>query len=187
MHRIVFSTLAALACLFGVQSAAAQAYDARALRMSVNLTDLKVIVGSLPGHKVEKERIWGDGDEVDVSLRAANADGLVYVLVGTACEPSGCSGVMMQVRYECDSIDYARLNNANLNRSSITMWFDEDAKMLGVTRYVILDHGITMQNLRENLAVLLDIAPDAANDAMAAADSKAEDEDEAAGGVTDKT
>ncbi|HUD29288.1 MAG TPA: hypothetical protein VMQ93_10480 [Novosphingobium sp.] len=180
MRRIVLAVLATLGCALAPLPAAAQVYEARALRMSVNLNDLKAVVASLPGHKVEAERIWADGDEADVSLRAVDADGLIYVLVGTACEPSGCSGVMMQVRYDCDTVDYARLNKANTDRASIAMWYDEDAKMLGVTRYVILDHGVTMQNLRENLVVLLDLAGSAVDAVIG------EEADEAADESTEK-
>ncbi|MFC0204854.1 YbjN domain-containing protein [Novosphingobium soli] len=176
MRRIVLAAVAALCALLAAQPAAAQAYAARALRMSVNLADLKAIVASMPGHKVEEERIWGEGDEADVSLRATDAEGLIYVLVGTACEPSGCSGVMMQVRYNCDAIDYAKLNAANVDRAAVTVWYDSEEKMLGVTRYMLLDHGVTMQNLRENLVVLLELAGDAADAALGQGEDEKKDE-----------
>lgn len=168
-------------------SLAAPAYDPQALRTSVSLDDLRAIVGSMPGHKVEEEHVWGEGEAAeDISLRGVDADGLKYLLVGTACSTASCKGVMMQVRYEVDAIDYEQLAKASLNSASISIWFDKDDKTLGVTRYVILDYGITMKNLRENLSVLIELAGDAASAALGDEDD-APAADAPAPGATDKS
>lgn len=165
MRRFLLSALAA-GVFFAQPAIAAPAYDPQALRTSVSLDDLRAIVGLMGGHKVEEEHVWGDGGAEDISLRGVDADGLKYLLVGTACSTVSCKGVMMQVRYEADAVEYEQLAKAGLERASISLWFDKGDKTLGVTRYVILDYGITMRNLRENLVVLLDLAGDAANAAL---------------------
>ena len=95
------------------------------------------------------------------SVRGKTKDGLLFVLIGTACDKEGipgCRGVMMQVRYDSDSrVTTAGINNSNRNEAALSAWWDKDDKTVGLTRYVVLDDGITWMNLRQNLRVLISV------------------------------
>ena len=95
------------------------------------------------------------------SVRGKTKEGLVFVLIGTACDVKGipgCQGVMMQVRYDSnDTVTADGINKANLNEAALSTWWDKDDKTVGFTRYVVLDDGITWLNLRQNLRILLSI------------------------------
>lgn len=135
----------------------AQGYSAKRLVTAVNLRDLEAIVQSL-GHTVSAEGTFGK-----TSLSATDPEGTTYVLIGTACDvdgASGCQGVMMQVRFDPEeSVTDASLARANLSQAAVNTWRDPADGTIGVTRYVVLDHGITMANLRENVNVLLSLTP----------------------------
>jgi len=110
-----------------------------------------------------------------VSIRATDTEGtgLVFNLLGTACEVEGyapgCLGINMQVRYEADGNEsLERINEANLMWGATSVWYsqggvDGNSPTVGVSRYVILDGGITIQNIKDNLLSLLAIAPQAAD------------------------
>lgn len=95
------------------------------------------------------------------SVRGKTKDGLLFVLIGTACDKEGipgCQGVMMQVRYDSDSrVTTDGINNSNRNEAALSAWWDKDDKTVGLTRYVVLDDGITWMNLRQNLRVLISV------------------------------
>ncbi|NNC53601.1 MAG: hypothetical protein HKO08_11245 [Erythrobacter sp.] len=145
-----------------VVPAMAQEYEPQKVKKSVSTADLRALVASL-GH--EELRVV----EEEYFVVARDSDGLSYTLYGTACdvEPiSGCQGIMAQVRYDLpDTVTHARLAKANLENAALNVWADFENQTLGVTRYVVIDHGVTMANLRENIAVLLSLAPKAANTA----------------------
>lgn len=148
-------TAVALACAGA--PAQAQGYSADRLVRAVTLQDLEAIVESL-GHTVSKEGTFGEN-----SLSATDPEGTSYVLIGTACDINGipgCQGVMMQVRFDPEeSVTDASLARANLAQAAVNTWRDPADGTIGVTRYVVLDHGITMANLRENVNVLLSLTP----------------------------
>lgn len=157
MHHLKLTiALAVAACL--PPPVAAQAYSPARIVEGVRLGDLKAIVASF-GDEVINEGMAGD-----TSLAARSADGTVYLLLGTACgdEALGCQGVNMQVRLDAEAVDHEKVNALNMAEQALNTWFDPRTNTLGFTRYVVLDHGITMANLRENVAVLLAIAPTAA-------------------------
>ena len=137
--------------------ASAQDYAPQRVVASVDTEDLKAIVGSLD-HTLLNEGQFGD-----VSVGAQSEDGTKYVLIGTACDVgdvAGCQGVMMQVRFDpVSTITDSDLARANLNEAAVLTWRDTSDGTIGVTRYVVLDYGVTMKNLRENVRVLLGITP----------------------------
>ena len=139
-------------------SAAAQDYDAQAVKKSVTTADMRAIVAEL-GHE-EREIV-----EDDYVVVARNADGLTYSLFGTACDVgsvAGCQGIMAQVRYDVpETVTPQRLAAANLRYAALNVWADFENDVMGATRYIVIDHGVTMANLRANIEVLLDLAPDA--------------------------
>ncbi len=133
----------------------------------VTLADLEALVMSID-HAVDARQMNGP-----VSVRGLTPQGVKYLLVGTACEPLpsetgdseaaetqvyGCFGINMQVRYRLDpSVTLEKINLANLTHAAVGVWRTDD--MLGVHRFVILDGGQTMANVRENLTALLSTAP----------------------------
>ena len=99
------------------------------------------------------------------SVRGKTKDGVLFVLIGTACEKGGvrgCQGIMMQVRYTADSkVTADKINQANVSEAALSSWWDREDKTVGFTRYVVLDDGVTWMNLRQNLRVLLSIEDNA--------------------------
>lgn len=95
------------------------------------------------------------------SVRGKTKEGLLFVVIGTACDKEGvpgCQGVMMQVRYDADSrVTMDAISNANRSEAALSSWWDRDTKTVGFTRYVVLDGGITWMNLRQNLRVLINV------------------------------
>jgi hypothetical protein len=158
--RNLFSFTAAAAMAAGALGAAAPAaaqdYSATRVVKAVDVDDLKAVVGQL-GHTVAQEGNYGP-----VSVAAQTESGTNYLLIGTACnvgDVAGCQGVMVQIRFDADaSIADERLLRANLAQAAVNTWRDQSGT-IGVTRYVVLDHGITMANLRANVLVLLGLAP----------------------------
>lgn len=143
----------------------AQADDSRVLA-SVTLADLQTLLVE------EGHTILSTGDDGDVTVRAKTADGLIFNLIGTACDTEyadGCLGINIQVRYDADGNEtLERINDANLMWGAVSAWysatgFDGNQPTVGISRYVILDRGATMGNVKDNLLNLLAIAPQAAN------------------------
>lgn len=155
--KLSIALATAAACLSS--PATSQAYDPGRIMHGVKLEDLRAIVSSF-GDSVMEEGVSG---ETSLAARSA-ADGTVYLLLGTACgnESVGCQGVNMQVRFDAEAVDNAAVNRINMAEQALNTWFNAETKTLGFSRYVVLDHGITMANLRENVVVLLAIAPTAA-------------------------
>ncbi len=158
-------TLTSLAILAAV-SAPAFADDSRVMK-SVSLQDLQTILTE-EGHTVNST-----GDDGAVSIRATDpVTGLIFNVLGTACETEfaeGCLGINMQVRYDADGQEtLERINDANLMWAATSAWYsaggtDGNSPTVGITRYVILDGGMTIRNIKDNLINLLAIAPQAAD------------------------
>lgn len=125
------------------------------VQQAASLADLERIVTSL-GHEIEAK------DAANQSLRAVDAGSTRYVLTGTACDVEGvpgCRGIAIQVLFEGD-VTYERLAEANLNQVAVSTRYDPQSRVVSVTRYVVLDGGVTMANVAENLRVLLALAPE---------------------------
>lgn len=125
---------------------------------SVTEADLRAIVLA-QGLTIEMARPHGD-----ISVQGRTADGLLFVLIGTACASDGvsdCQGVLMQIRYDSDKrVTLENVNRANVDYASVTTWWDQSANTVGFTRYVpIIGGGVTMQYLRQNLQTLFDVEP----------------------------
>lgn len=148
--------------------ALAEAYtppDDKALMRSFSVEDMKALVTS-EGHTLSPQGAFGP-----FSIRATTADGLIFDIIGSACATEyspNCLGLKLQVGYFADdSVSLARINESNLMWPPATTWYDptqdEEGPTLGITRYVILDRGMTFGNVKDNLINLLAIAPQAAN------------------------
>lgn len=135
---------------------------------SVKLADLQRILVE------EGYTINSTGDDGDVSIRATDEEntGLIFNVIGTACEvegTDGCLGINMQVRYDADGQEtLERINDVNLMWAATSAWYSEGGvdgltPTVGFTRYVILDGGMTIRNIKDNLLNLLAIAPQGAD------------------------
>ncbi len=155
-----FSALAAAATLAMMSApVSAQDYAAERIKRAVTQADLLAIVGSL-GHQVMEQ-----GTDANVLVVAQSEEGLNYFLIGTACDVNdvpGCQGVMMQVRFELPpSVTLDTLAKANLDQAALNTWADFEKMTLGFTRYQVLDYGVSMANIRENVLVMLSLVPEA--------------------------
>lgn len=144
----------ALAAAAGAQAAPAKVADGKVLK-AVTESDLQQLVLA-EGHTVDELHPFEAP-----SVRGKTADGLYFLLIGTACDigkVKGCQGAMMQVRYDDDeSVTLEGVNKANMEEAAIGTWWDKEDKTVGFTRYVVMDDGVTWLNLRQNLRVLLDV------------------------------
>ncbi len=143
--------------------------DDNQLVKTVNLQQLQTILVE------EGYQINSTGDDGEVSVRATdvNDTGLIFNLLGTACDVEGydpgCLGINMQVRYDADGQEtLERINDVNLMWAATSAWYsaggvDGMTPTVGITRYVILDGGMTIRNIKDNLLNLLAIAPQAAD------------------------
>lgn len=168
--------------------ALAEAYtppDNTALVTSFSVQDMQALVTS-EGHTLSPQGAFGP-----YSIRATTADGLIFDIIGSACATEyspNCLGLRLQVGYFADdSVSLERINEANLMWPPASTWYDptqdEEGPTLGITRYVILDRGMTFGNVKDNLINLLAIAPQAANHVFQTDDTGlgAEDDDYADG------
>lgn len=135
---------------------------------SVSLLDLRAIA------KSEGYKIVSSGDEGDVSLRVRDVKGtgLVFNLIGKSCSkeaPKQCSGVDIQVRYDADGEEtLLRINEANLMWAATTAWYSDgtvrkSSPTVGITRYTLLEGGMTVRNFKDEMINLLAIAPQVAD------------------------
>lgn len=155
MNRIALMIAGAA---LSVTAAQAGAQNTRIVK-SVTEKDLEALVVA-EGHTIDAKHPFEAP-----SVRGKTADGLLYVLIGTACDAQGvpgCQGIMMQVRYdEDDKVTWERLGKANLNEAALASWWDQEDDTVGFTRYVVLDDGVTWMNIRQNLRVLISIQDNA--------------------------
>lgn len=154
--KVRFAALAgALALASLAAPVAAQSYKADQVKKSVTQADLVAIVGAL-GHQLREQ-----GSQGDTYVVAQDEEGVNYFLIGTACDMNGvpgCQGIMMQVRFDLPGgTTFETLARANLDQAALNTWADFSEQTLGFTRYQVLDHGVTMANIRENVVVLLDL------------------------------
>lgn len=155
-----FLTIAAALAIAGAAApVAAQSYDAKRVVVSVKQADLEAIVKSL-GHTIKET-----GKPGETYLAAESEDGMIYLLFGTACDVKGvpgCQGVMMQARYDLPAgVTFESLAKANDELAAIGTTADFAEGELLFTRYHVLDHGVTMANIRANVDVLLGLVGDA--------------------------
>lgn len=139
--------------------ASAQQFAPGEVKKSVVTADLAAVVGAL-GHQVLEE-----GEPGNVLVIAENENQIKYVLLGTACETNGvpgCQGVLIQAQFELPAATtYETVAQANLQYSALNVWVDFAQKSLGFTRYVVLDDGVTMANLKANVEVLMGLIGEA--------------------------
>lgn len=142
------TTLAAAALAISMP---AMAQDAE-LITSMTQEDLAAFAEA-QGHE-----ILGYGEAGDISVRAQTDDGTVYYLTGTACNEGTCTGINMSARFDANElVTLETINDANIRRAAVSVWLLDDT--LGISRYVILDGGQTMENVQVNFDNFIAIVP----------------------------
>ena len=136
-------------CFVGGAFAQADNNDATRIINGVTYDDLVAFVES-QGHTLKEAR------ENDIILSAQTDDGVTYLLNGTACNSSNfCRGLNMIVLYTvADRIDPIKLNQADKSFAAVAVW-EHDDKQLAISRYIILDKGMSWENLTPNLNTLI--------------------------------
>lgn len=130
----------------------AGAASAQATVQSVTLQDLERFATDA-GHEVV-----AFGETTENSLRAETPNGVTYYMEGTACNDGACRGIIMSSRFQAtDAVTLDKVNRANLERAAVSVWRLEDS--VGVSRYVILDGGMSEANIKINLDNFLAIVP----------------------------
>jgi hypothetical protein len=161
--RTILAAAVALVAVSGTAQAQSQVAQpgpsATSIHSVIVEADLATLVRQ-EGHTIDKIHPFEAP-----SVRGKTSDGLLFVVIGTACDKNGvpgCQGIMMQVRYDSDDrVTTDRLNQSNMAEAALSAWWDRDDKTVGFTRYVVLDNGVTWMNIRQNLRVLLSIVPKA--------------------------
>ena len=142
--KLVYAVAAMLA-LTGTASA-------QATVQSVTLQDLERFATDA-GHEVV-----AFGETTENSLRAETLNGVTYYMEGTACDDGACRGIIMSSRFQAtDAVTLDKVNRANLERAAVSVWRLEES--VGVSRYVILDGGMSEANIKINLDNFLAIVP----------------------------
>jgi hypothetical protein len=148
---------AVAAAMLVAQVPAAQAQSKQTVYTTVGKADLRLLV-TLEGHSIIEE------DFFDVpSVRAKTKDGLIFQVFGSNCTEGAnarCRNVMMQIRYDDDDrVTLEGINKANWEEASIATWWDQEGNTVGFTRFVVLDGGVTLMNLRQNLRTMFTFVP----------------------------
>ncbi len=169
---LIASTLAAAAAILPV-AASAQGHgspgsstqkdrnDPTRLVTRVHQADLVALV------LARGDTIVSQQEKGEVSINGKAADGLPYVMIGTACDlpdyGPGCLAIEFQVRYPAnDRVTLEAINEANLmyRAAKVTVGPNEDGDMrVFVTYYAIVDEGQTFGNLSTILLNMLSLGP----------------------------
>ena len=134
-------------------AAAASRADSDVIQ-TIGEQDLAALVTAV-GDRVDAVHPFGDP-----SVRGRTADGVRYVLIAVDCPSQkldGCTGLMMQIRFTAEEdVALERVNDANFNEAAVTTWYDRESKVVGFTRFINIDGGVTWANLKSNLRMLFE-------------------------------
>lgn len=113
----------------------------------------------------------------DIRVLAKSKAGVEYTLSGASCKRPGiigCEVLFIQVRYAAThKVTDASLAAANLAFATLKVWEDKAHTTVGVSRDVMLRDGVTRQNVLDNIAMLVGMAPAAARIAFGSAPAEA--------------
>lgn len=134
------------------------AEDSRLVR-TVTLADLAALAVA-EGDQIIEQRTTEDGTPVVAAQD--DATGLNYGLFGTACNDGeagrSCSGINMMANWSRTEENGAPEKLLELNTNAAAVSIVASGESIGVSRYVILDGGQTMENLKWNLRVFLNVS-----------------------------
>lgn len=143
-HRIAGLAAIGFVCTAQAQDAEPEQPDRDGwLMTSISMDDLTYIVET-QGHELEEE-----GPE-NVALMATAVNGIRFFMQGTACSAERmCQGLHIWMTFD-GKISYERANELNFEYAAISAIVNENSGYQ-ISRYLILDHGTTMANIKSNL------------------------------------
>lgn len=113
------------------------------LMTSISIDDLEYIVET-QGHELE-ELIPSN-----VAVMAMGVNGVRFFMQGTACNAERtCQGLHIWMTFD-GSMSYERANEINYEYAAVSA-IVKDRAGYQISRYIILDHGTTMANIKSNL------------------------------------
>lgn len=125
------------------EEAAPQADRDGWLMTSISIDDLEYIVET-QGHELE-ELIPNN-----VAVMAMGINGVRFFMQGTACNSERtCQGLHIWMTFD-GNMSYERANEINYEYAAISA-IVKDRTGYQISRYIILDHGTTMANIKSNL------------------------------------
>lgn len=142
-------TLIALACTAQAQEEAPQPDRDGWLMTSVAFNDLEYIV---------ETESYGVGQSFadDVAVMAVSPSGTPFFMQGTACSEDGtCQGLHIWMSFVGD-LTAAEANQLNYDYAAVSVIALNNGSYQ-ISRYLILDHGTTMANIKANLLNFLAI------------------------------
>lgn len=144
-----FSTMPASAQTSDISADINLASDNRLVRQ-VGMEDLKAIVVA------RGDTILGVNSEDGPLVNAETEDGFKYSVRGSACGAQGCLGVNFSATYsKPDGLTDAIIAETNQKRAAVSTW--RSGNSLGFNRYIILDGGQMMENVKANLDVFVQL------------------------------
>lgn len=113
------------------------------LMTSISMDDLTYIVET-QGHELEEEVAN------NVAVMAMGVNGVRFFMQGTACSAERvCQGLHIWMTFD-GAMSYERANELNFEYAAISA-IVKDRSGYQISRYLILDHGTTMANIKANL------------------------------------
>lgn len=111
--------------------------------------------------------LTGTGSRGTASAHGKAASGLIYNVIGWDCTADGnaCKGLELRVEYDYEqAVPLQKINNANLKWPALAVWYEPSETggaggTVGISRYLILEGGLSAGNLKANLDFLLSVAP----------------------------
>ena len=151
-YLVAALTLGLIASPSMAQIDASLANDTR-LVSSVTADDLEALAVSEGMEIISRN---GPDEPIVVTARDPRT-GLRFAMVGTACAESACTGINIVATWERneENGDADTLMDLAQKRAAISIFRTPDS--IGISRYVIVDGGQTMSNLKYNLRVFVAI------------------------------
>lgn len=141
------------------QMVSAQGYQPGRVVQAVEEADLEAVVLAL-GHSVQERQPMGPR-----SIRAVTPNGLIYFMRGTNCDQGGvrgCLGLSIQVRVETPPrATFNSFIRTSDQHPGLNLWVNREEGVVGLTRFVVVQGGVTMANLAFNVNALLNLTPSA--------------------------
>lgn len=148
-HWILGLSSIALACFAHAQEDPVQQDRDGWLMTSVSFSDLEYIV---------ETESYGAGQTFadDVAIMAVSPGGTPFFMQGTACSEDGaCQGLHIWMSFAGD-LSETKANQLNYDYAAVSVIALNNGSYQ-ISRYLILDHGTTMANIKANLLNVLAI------------------------------
>lgn len=155
-HTLNALTIAGAAALAISAGAQAQSFNRQAVISQFDQALVGQMVESL-GHTVLEYRLNSRGNP---TVDAQTDGGLYYTISGVACGDRNsirvCNGANITTSFSGYGATLTAVNRLNVQYAAVQVY--EQDSSVGVTKYMILDHGVTTANMVENIDIATQIA-----------------------------